>query len=160
MRITDNFVCFWGGEFSNWYKSPFIHKGIEFNCAEQYMMYKKAEMFNDKDSMEKVLRTKNPRDQKALGRLVKNFDQKTWEESAVDIMIEGLLCKFRQNKTLEKILLDTNDKIIVEASLYDIVWGVGMSVDDPNIEDPSKWKGKNLLGITLMKTREILKFLT
>ena len=45
MKVTDKFVLFWNGIYSNWERSPFVWNGIKFNCGEQYMMYQKAQMF-------------------------------------------------------------------------------------------------------------------
>ena len=57
---------------------------------------------------------------------------------------------------LQKILLDTGNKIIAEASPYDKIWGVGMAATNPNIKNPAKWNGLNLLGQVLMNVREDL----
>ena len=38
----------------------------------------------------------------------------------------------------------------------DQIWGIGLSMRDPNRLDQSKWKGKNLLGYALMMVREQL----
>jgi len=36
------------------------------------------------------------------------------------------------------------------------VWGIGISVDSPDANNPAAWKGKNLLGKVLMKVRQTL----
>jgi len=46
--------------------------------------------------------------------------------------------------------------VLVEASPYDKIWGIGMSVDNENIENPLTWKGLNLLGFALMEVRDEL----
>lgn len=153
MKTTDKFVLFWDGPFSNWYYSPFVYEGREFNCGEQYMMYQKAVMFNDTESAKKIMAETSPRKQKALGRKVKNFDESTWHSQCVNIMVNGLECKFRQNPDLLKILMETGTSTIVEASPYDKIWGIGLGEDDPRALNPTKWQGQNLLGITLMAVR-------
>ena len=72
-------------------------------------------------------------------------------------MVDGNITKFSQNPKLGKFLLSTDDTVIVEAALNDNVWGVGMHYTDPNIYDPRKWEGENLLGFALMKVRETLR---
>ena len=45
---TDKYVLFLTSEFSQWFPSDFQDAaGRKFNCAEQYMMFRKAELFGD-----------------------------------------------------------------------------------------------------------------
>ena len=99
----------------------------------------------------------NPYKIKALGRLVKNFNQEIWDKHKEDIVFNGNLLKFSQNKKLCKQLLATGDKEIVEASPTDTIWGIGLAETDPDIYDKSKWRGTNLLGKAIMKVRNVLK---
>lgn len=166
---TDDYVFFWAGPFSNWHPSSFLMKdcyvedvtayaSYEVNCSEQSMMYEKAKFFNDDESAAKILNAKEPGAQKRLGRGVKNYVEQDWVTIRIDLVTEILLRKFAQNDDLLKILLDTGDRIIVEASPYDKVWGIGMGVDKyPAIIDQKNWKGENLLGICLMNAREELR---
>ena len=156
MKITDKVVLFWNGTFSNWERSPFKFEGREFNCGEQYMMYKKAEWFDDERVMHLVMKTDDPGTQKKLGREIKNFDPVEWERVCVDVMVDGLREKFLQNPTMLKELMETGTRVIAEASPVDKVWGIGLAEDDPNAEDQSKWDGKNYLGVTLMEVRRLL----
>lgn len=159
---TDDYVFFWSGPFSNWHSAEFYMPvngaGIKMNCSEQAMMYIKAVMFKDDVSAEKIRTTKDPSKQKALGRAVSGYDEAVWVSQREKVSDEFLLRKFYQNEDLKQILLDTGDRIIVEASPYDKVWGIGMGVNQyPDILDPKKWKGQNLLGESLMRVREIIK---
>lgn len=153
---NDHYVFFWNGPFSNWYPSKFTMNSIEFNCAEQAMMYMKAQLFDDAESTIKILNTRVPSEQKQLGKKVKNFSDAIWLEHREDLAHTFLYAKFSQNPELGKILTDTGDKTIVEASPYDKIWGIGMGIGDPNILNESKWDGLNLLGKTLMYVRNIL----
>lgn len=140
-----------------WYHSIFKDdKGIVFNCTEQYMMYKKAELFNDEYMMKKILSTSNPADMKKLGRLIRNFDNKIWDEHKIDIVYNGNLLKFSQNDDLKNWLLSTKNKVLVEASPYDKVWGIGISEESEYINIPEKWNGLNLLGLIIMLVRDKL----
>lgn len=151
--LNSGVIAFWGGVFSQWYKSSFKYGGIVFNCAEQAMMYHKAITFDDTQIALKILATSNPKEQKALGREVKNFDPDKWNKVAYDLVVDINYAKFTQNVELKDILIMTEGYDIVEASPYDKIWGVGMGEDDPDICDREKWKGKNKLGYALMDAK-------
>jgi len=150
------FTFFYGPEspFSNWYMMPFVHNGHQYNCSEQYMMYQKAMLFHDYDVADMIMEQSHPRKQKFLGREVRNFDNEVWMENCEDIMVDGLYSKFTQDSYSLITMIDSGDSIIVEASPTDKIWGIGMDVNHPDINDPNKWKGMNLLGKVLMRTRE------
>lgn len=152
----DEFVFFWGGLFSQWAKIPMEIKGVTYNTCEQYMMAEKARLFGDKAAEAAIMAAKTPREQKALGRKVKGFDQAVWEAACQEIVYRGNLAKFRQNPGLREKLLATGDRIIAEASPMDRIWGVGMAEDHPNVTDQSVW-GQNLLGEALMRVRQALR---
>lgn len=152
---TDQFVFFWGSEFSQWYDHEMTIDGVLYGCAEQYMMAMKAKTFNDEESYEKIMATQEPSRQKALGRKVKNFDPDVWNRVAKDYVFKANLTKF--SGELKSVLLGTGNKEIVEASPYDTIWGIGMGVDNPDILDRTKWRGTNWLGEVLMKVRSTLR---
>jgi ribA/ribD-fused uncharacterized protein len=124
-----NYTLFWGGHLSNWSTSPFTISNMYFNCGEQYMMYMKAITFKDYDIGLKILNTFDPKEQKALGRKVKNFDSTVWSDVSPYLMVLGLIEKFKQNPTHLKALLSAKNTIIVEASPYDRVWGIGYGIE-------------------------------
>ena len=98
-----------------------------------------------------------PKDAKALGRQVKNFDDYNWNQVKYMFMLMACHFKFSQNPELKQELLNTKNKILVEASKTDLVWGVGLAASDPLILDSKNWKGENLLGEVLMDVRNILR---
>jgi ribA/ribD-fused uncharacterized protein len=152
MKITEKYVFFWNGIYSQWYQAPMTIDGVLYNCCEQYMMQQKALFFGDIDTAEKIMLTSHPRDQKELGRQVKNFNVDRWSKVNLRFVYKGNLAKFTQNEELKTELLATTDRLLVEASPYDQIWGIGMGEED-GIDDPINWKGQNLLGwaITLVK---------
>lgn len=113
-------------------------------------------MFGDDDIRQKMLASNDPKEIKALGRQVKNFDAETWKRVSPDIVVKGNLHKFRQNPELCQFLLDTGEKILVEASPYDTIWGIGMQESESGVDNPENWKGTNFLGFALMEVRGIL----
>lgn len=165
--------------FSNWRNSKFIMQVtgvdnimdfIEFNSVEQYMMYSKARVMLDKETAIKVLQHNyfpngEPDEKwdtqmkaiKQLGREVKNFNAAIWDANCLEIVTRGIMAKFAQNAEMKGALLATGDAILCEAAHYDKVWGVGLSIDNSDVYDLNKWKGKNLLGHALMDTRENLQ---
>ncbi len=158
MKTTNKYVFFWNGIYSQWYSSRMTIDGIEYNCCEQYMMHQKALTFGDTIIAKMILESSDPKEQKALGRKVSGFNKDKWDDVCIGIVFKGNLAKFSQNELLKKTLLSTDDKILVEASPYDKIWGIGLAEDHPDVEDPSKWKGLNLLGwsITMVK-KELAK---
>lgn len=159
---TADYVFFWNGPFSNWHPAKFSMEtgtkwgNMTFTSSEQAMMFYKAIVFEDESSLIAIMSTNSPREQKALGRKVKNFNQDKWESVCLDLITNVLVAKFSSDKELKKILLETGNKVIVEASPYDRVWGIGMGVEHKDILDQTKWDGKNFLGVCLMNAREKL----
>lgn len=160
MRETDTHYYFWRGSFSQWSMRGFLDpNGTAFNCAEQYMMWCKACHFGDKVIAGEIMDLDNPREQKKRGRGVKHFDEAEWDKWKFQYVWNGNWLKFTQNKDLKEKLLGTGNKVLVEASPYDKVWGVGLSEDDDRILDPKQWQGENLLGKVLMAVRGSIRTL-
>ena len=120
------------------------------------MMAEKAKLFNDSEIEEQIMLSESPKDIKSLGRKVKNFDQEIWNKNAYDIVVKGNYEKFKQNEHLLDILKSTESCVLVEASPYDKIWGIGLKSTDSRAKDPNQWKGKNLLGKALMDVRSKL----
>lgn len=140
----EKYKFFWSGILSNWFESNFEIDSIKYNTSEQYMMYQKALFFNDIDIANKILKEKNPKYQKKLGREVKNFNIDKWNNVKYDIVKKGILEKFKQNPELKKYLLKYKGYKFVETSPYDRIWGIGFLELD-TIKNIDKW-GENLLG--------------
>ncbi len=153
MNITNKYVFFWGGHASQWYPSPMVIDGINYSSCEQYMMHQKALLFEDTEIAEEIMKTKDPMTQKSLGRKIKNFDKNVWDKVNLQIVYKGNLAKYSQNEELKTLLLSTGNKIFVEASPEDKIWGIGLHENEEGVNDPMNWKGQNLLGwaITLVK---------
>ena len=145
------------GYLSNWYVSEFKIDSIKFSSMEQYMMYKKAIVFNDTKITKEILETTDVSKIKALGRKVSNYDDTYWNGVRQIIIYKGLLEKFSQNKDLKKRLLNTGNDILAECAVQDKIWGIGLSMKDVNRWDMEKWRGENLLGFALMMVREELR---
>lgn len=141
---------------SQWYECRFTVDGVEYSCAEQYMMAEKARLFGDRENLERILEAKHPKEMKAYGRAVQNFNEETWKQACYGIVKAGNLAKFSQNPPLWEYLRGTRGQILVEASPRDRIWGIGMGKSNPDAEDPSRWRGTNLLGFALTEVRDEL----
>ncbi|WP_276627963.1 NADAR family protein, partial [Fusobacterium sp.] len=113
-------------------------------------------LFNDNDIFNKIMNSKHPKEYKELGRKIKNFSDSKWNENKYQIVLKGNIAKFSQNEKLKAFLLNTGTKILVEASPYDKIWGIGLSAEQENIENPLTWNGENLLGFALMEVRDLI----
>src|SRR3989338_673317 len=142
--------------YSQWYPCNFSENNNKYTSTEQYMMANKALLFNDKEIYEKIMKNKNPSTIKELGRSIKNFDADKWLENRENIVFNGNLLKFSLNPHLSTKLLSTYPFILVEASPYDKIWGIGLSESQAVKMDPNKWPGENLLGKALVKVRNQL----
>ncbi|RMN17146.1 hypothetical protein ALQ64_03143 [Pseudomonas cannabina] len=158
MMTKGNMTVFFSEKdhFSNWFISEFEVKGVRFNCVEQFMMFCKAKLFGDELTAGKIMAASHPRDQKALGRIVAGYNDAAWYERRGRIVAHGCYAKFSQNQILREALLATGNTVLVEASPYDRIWGVGLAENDPRVLDPRQWKGQNLLGVALKAVREKL----
>jgi conserved hypothetical protein, ribA/ribD-fused len=160
-------LAFWGhrpnrdgsvgaGCLSQWWPSPFTVDGDRYPTAEHWMMAGKARLFGDEAALAAIMAAPSPGAAKALGRQVRGFDEARWAEARYDIVVRGNLAKFSQHDDLRDFLLRTGRRVLVEASPYDRIWGVGLGRDHPNVGTPSRWRGRNLLGFALMEVRERL----
>ncbi|MFB7500576.1 NADAR family protein [Streptomyces sp. NPDC056161] len=161
------YLHFWGhrpradgrvgtGCLSQWWPSPFTVAGVEYATAEHWMMAAKARLFEDGEAERLVLAAAHPAQAKKAGRLVRGFDEAVWERERFRIVVEGSVHKFGALAELREFLLNTRDRVLVEASPVDRVWGIGLTAHDEAAGSPEHWRGLNLLGFALMEARERL----
>jgi ribA/ribD-fused uncharacterized protein len=161
IRTTATHVYFYQAMYSQWFPARFtaqlrtseMETPREFVNAEQFMMARKAVLFDDRETLDRIMDTENPSRHKKLGRAVRNFDQAVWNEHAMDAIVTGNFAKFSQNAELGEQLLATGSRTLVEGSLHDTIYGVGLYWNDDRILDEANWCGTNLLGIALMTVR-------
>lgn len=162
------YLFFWGHQpdtngtltsscFSQWWMADFEIEGVNYPTSEHWMMAEKARLFNDEKSLQLIMNSRTPKEAKDLGRAVKNFEQSLWEKKRYSIVVRGNLYKFSQNTSLKNFLVNTLDRILVEASPVDTIWGIGLAKNSRAIENPKEWRGLNLLGFALMEVRDQLK---
>jgi hypothetical protein len=158
------YLMFWGhtpppgGEvgkhcFSQWWPVTFTVDGVEYASAEHFMMAAKARLFGDDEVVTEILAASHPGEAKALGRKVRGFDDDVWARHRFDLVVAGNVAKFGQHAELRDFLLGTGDRVLVEASPRDQVWGIGLAASNERAADPENWRGLNLLGFALMEAR-------
>ncbi|MGW4033593.1 NADAR family protein [Streptomyces sp. NPDC004838] len=145
------------GCLSQWWPSPFVVDGVRYATAEHWMMAGKARLFGDAEAERLALDARSPAQAKRAGRLVRGFDEAVWERERFAVVRSGSVHKFSQHEELKAFLLGTGDRVLVEASPMDRVWGIGLAADDERARDPERWRGLNLLGFALMEAREELR---
>lgn len=155
MSDQEQFHFFYGGPFSQWAFSPFTINGIYYPTAEHYMMWYKDQVFGG-TLEQQILESVHPRDTKALGRQIPNFNLQVWKAVAKQGVFFGNMAKFTQNPLMMFQLMETYGTTIVEASPTDIVWGIGLGEYDPLRLDRANWRGTNWLGEVLMDVRQSL----
>ncbi|MBO0516175.1 NADAR family protein [Streptomyces beijiangensis] len=142
---------------SQWWPSPFTADGVEYATAEHWMMASKARLFGDAAAERKAVAAANPALAKKAGRLVQGFDDAVWARERYGIVVEGSVHKFGADAGLRDYLLGTGDRVLVEASPMDRIWGIGLAATDERAQDPATWRGLNLLGFALMDARGRLR---
>ncbi|GAB3666814.1 NADAR domain-containing protein [Actinocorallia lasiicapitis] len=159
--IALKYLYFWGHEptasgnhvFSQWFQRDFTENGVRYASAEHYMMAAKARLFGDSATEAAVLAAGHPRQAKELGRQVAPFDQAIWDAERFEIVVSGSVAKFKNDADLRGHLLATGQRVLVEASPLDRIWGIGLGATDERAGRPTEWDGLNLLGFALMEAR-------
>lgn len=162
--LSVEYLFFWGHTprvpgvvdkscLSNWFPACFTVNEVTYLSAEQFMMAEKARLFEDSRTREKILASRDPGRAKRLGRRVQGFSEEKWVNRRFEIVAAGVEAKFRQNEDLMEFLVGTGEKVLVEASPNDRIWGIGMAQHDARAGKPREWEGLNLLGFALMEAR-------
>jgi ribA/ribD-fused uncharacterized protein len=162
------YLLFWGHQpskdgtitktcLSQWWPADFVVAGLTYRSTEHWMMAEKARLFGDADMAVRIVAVKSPAEAKKLGRAIKGFVPELWEAHKYDIVRTGNYHKFSQHRDLGDFLLATADRVLVEASPVDAIWGIGLATDHADAENPARWQGPNLLGFALMEVRDQLR---
>jgi hypothetical protein len=157
-------LMFWGhqpqrdgsvgpGSLSQWWPSRFTVDGVQYATAEHWMMAGTARLFGDDAAVPAILAARTPAEAKNLGRLVRGFDDARWKAARFELVVTGNVAKFGQDPALRGYLLGTAKRVLVEASPRDRIWGIGLGAAHEHAADPSRWRGLNLLGFSLMEAR-------
>jgi ribA/ribD-fused uncharacterized protein len=117
----------------------------------------KALLSGDAETAARIREAPHPGAAKVLGRQVRGFSEQRWAERRFELVVTGNLAKFGQHPDLREFLAGTGDRVLVEASPRDQIWGIGLAADDERAMSPERWPGLNLLGFALMEVRHRLR---
>jgi len=161
------YLLFWGHQptrdvagkecLSQWWAGEFTVNGLGYPTAEHYMMASKALLFGDAEAAARIRQAPHPGAAKALGRQIADFDEQRWERHRFDVVVDGNVAKFSQHPDARRFLLATGERVLVEASPLDRIWGIGLAAGDERAASPQTWPGLNLLGFALMEVRHRLR---
>lgn len=155
-RENDTVYCFRGEKavLSNFNVNfPIQVDGKKFICDEQYIVYQKAMLFNDKTTAQQVMEMNNPRRMKQLGNNINNYNHRLWQRKSEEIIMHCNMIKYATHPEAMKVLLSTEGKIIGEAT-EGKEWGIGLPLSDDTCLDSRKWIGLNKMGKILMTIRD------
>ncbi|KAH3982013.1 hypothetical protein HBH98_014120 [Parastagonospora nodorum] len=146
-----------GGFLSPWYLSPFEVKSVKYLNSGQYILAEKARIFDDKNTLQKILDATAAEDLIALGDSISNVDDKVWRRRAAYIAKKANMFKFSSNTPdLRKQLEALGRRETVFADPSDAFLGIGFGVDDAEDVCRSKW-GANVFGKAVEVARKELR---
>jgi ribA/ribD-fused uncharacterized protein len=131
-------------EFSNFHMVSLNLEGREWPSAEHY--FQAMKFYENPEYQETIRKAKTPAVAKRLGKTRDVPIRSDWNTYRDTVMYIALKEKFSErHPELRGKLLKTGDAVLKEASPMDNYWGIGRSK-----------KGKNKMGILLMKVRQEL----
>lgn len=120
----------------------------EVNIQSSEILYQACKFSLFPSIQEEIIRTQNPIEAKKVSRKYNQYVRQDWEKIKFKIMRWCLEIKLIQNfGKFSNLLLSTDNKIIVEFSKTDNIWGA-IPIEKKNILE-----GKNALGRLLMELR-------
>ena len=151
---TGNHYFFNSGPLGlDWLCSFADKKGMRYNSLNQYYYYQKALFFGDLDTAEKIFNAHDVREQRRLARNIKPINETKWEECHAEILKDGCLLKFTQNRDLASFLKAKSSRPLIYCSRQHPILGKDIDISSRQIADiQSKLEresGINTLGNTL-----------
>lgn len=138
---------------SNFFPCAFKLQGQLFQSAEHAFQYIKACRNNHPTQASLILKARDAKEAKIIGSGVQIAPK--WDAVKEEVMQRVVTAKFESNDLLARKLVDTGDKVLVEATM-DLFWGAHATFNSKSIAS-NNWKGANRLGAILMELRENLK---
>lgn len=131
------------GEFSNFSNFGFEYENKYYKTVEHFYQSMK---FEDLSYAEKIRLSNSPKIASDLGQSWSYSLKETWDVDKLNYMYAGVKAKFDFKEKLQKKLIETEDKLLIENLPYDNYWGIGKD-----------GLGQNQLGTILMRVREKYK---
>ncbi len=134
------------GYLANFSRSPFTLDGHQWPTVEHYFQ---AQKFAGTRHADEIRLAPTPGEAARMGRSRHRPLRRDWEQVKDDVMRRAVQAKFEQLPALRRQLLSTGDATLVEHSQKDAYWG-----------DGGNGRGRNMLGVIMMETREALRYST
>ena len=131
------------GYLANYSNHGFTKNDVFYKTVEHYYQ---SEKFSDPEIKNKIINADTPKEASNIGRDRSNKRIPNFKDIKEQVMFDGVLEKFRQNRDIAYKLIETRNKKIAEATIDEYYWGIG--------KDKS---GKNVIGDILVKVRERIK---
>ncbi len=131
------------GYLANYSNHGFYKNGIYYKTVEHYYQ---SEKYDNEDIRKKIIDASTPKEASIIGRDRNNIRKNNFKDIKQQVMLDGLLEKFRQNKDIQYKLLNTKNEEIMEHTKEEYYWGIG-----------NDYSGKNIIGKLLCETRSIIK---
>ena len=131
------------GYLANYSNHGFSIDGIYYKTVEHYYQ---AMKFDNDEIKKKIINAATPKEASNIGRDRNNIRIKDFKDYKIDVMHNGILEKFRQNRDIAYKLIETRNKDIVEATIDEYFWGIG--------KDKT---GENNIGKIIVEVRERIK---
>ena len=126
---------------------------VLFSTVVQYFVYSKAMLSGDRETARKILDEHDPFVLNGFSRVIRDFDELRWNGQKGAVLYRGLAERFREHPEMVPELMATGEETLVYCDPVDGELGIRRWKSDPEAQDPSKWRGQNLLGFTLMELR-------
>ena len=145
-KSNDSHTVFHGelNPYSNFHPGKFTLDDLVFPTAEHYIQYQKALLFGDSLTANSILKSATALDATRLSYKIVNFNKQQWVRDGYEICERGVRAKFEQNELLMNMLKTTRPKVLAESSL-DRLWGTGLSLNDKDALNATKWNGEGWL---------------
>lgn len=127
------------GIFSNFSEHGITENDLFYPTVEHYYQ---AFKFKNSAYHERIRKCDSPKRASELGKSKKETLRENWDYLKIEVMTKALHYKFNQHIELSNILLNTENKLLIENSPYDNFWGIGRTGE-----------GLNYLGTLLMRVR-------
>ncbi|TQK01142.1 NADAR domain-containing protein [Herbaspirillum sp. SJZ107] len=141
--------------------TPFKVLRNRFLSAWHYLLYMKAMRLQLYGSADCILAVAEPAELEAIARHLDAVDteqagQERWLRNLRFDLVTANSNKFQADPGMLDVLLGTGAQLIVSTTHPGTLWSAPLLAEGWNLGDKAAWIGRNLEGISLMRTRDML----
>ena len=153
-RLGDSLIFLYCPLVNN-FPTPFDVDNITYECSYQHYEAGKALHFSDYKLWHDIVAGMlTSREISQRSRHVDGFNTDEWDKVAAEYMRISLEYKFQRNEQAREFIKNTGNLRLVYANGDQPFWGTGLEFQDSRNDDPSQWKGMNMIGLLLENTRD------